>query len=239
MVVVDGKRKRARDCEAHLSPALQEFLPGRPASDGKPRCGAVRNGNVCKHLAGYGTQHPGYGRCKHHGGNTRSHVVRAAKLEAEAMAITVMGLPVDIDPMDALLQCVRISWGEVQYTSLMVAQLKQGEEIVEYREFERGENDFGPYRKKKRTTDTRLHAWITARQNALDRAAKFSKMALDAGVAERQVKIAEEIGGLIGRTLRGVLDELGLTDEQQERAPEIVQKHLSIIDGQALELEAA
>ena len=32
-------------------------------------CGAKRKGKICKHVAGFGTDHPGYGRCKFHGGN--------------------------------------------------------------------------------------------------------------------------------------------------------------------------
>lgn len=33
-------------------------------------CGAKRKGKTCKHVAGYGTDHLGYGRCKYHGGKS-------------------------------------------------------------------------------------------------------------------------------------------------------------------------
>ncbi len=32
------------------------------------KCGAVRNGKPCGREAGWGTDHLGYGHCKHHGG---------------------------------------------------------------------------------------------------------------------------------------------------------------------------
>lgn len=49
------------------------------------RCGAkTREGGECKLKAGQGTEHPGYGRCKYHGGNTPAHKAAAAREAATA-----------------------------------------------------------------------------------------------------------------------------------------------------------
>lgn len=63
-----------------------------------------------------------------------------------------------------------------------------------------------------------------------DRCAKFCKLALDAGIAERQIRVAERQGELIAEVLRAVLadPELGLTEEQRKAVPHVALRHLSV-----------
>lgn len=63
-----------------------------------------------------------------------------------------------------------------------------------------------------------------------DRCARFCKLALDAGIAERQVRLAERQGDLIADVLRAVLadPELGLTAEQQKAVPHVALRHLAV-----------
>jgi hypothetical protein len=56
-----------------------------------------------------------------------------------------------------------------------------------------------------------------------------AKMAVDAGVAERQVANAERLGDLIGELLRRVFGEIQLTAEQQDRMPSVLRRHLTVI----------
>jgi hypothetical protein len=60
----------------------------------------------------------------------------------------------------------------------------------------------------------------------IDRSAKHAKLALDAGVEERKVRIAEQQGELIPQVIRSVLGDLGLNSKQQSEAPAIVRRHL-------------
>lgn len=75
-----------------------------------PRCGAERNGEgPCRQEAGYGTPHPGYGRCKFHTGSTRFGIIQAAKVEAgELLTALPDGWPQPdaIDPLVALSQAL-------------------------------------------------------------------------------------------------------------------------------------
>lgn len=64
-----------------------------------------------------------------------------------------------------------------------------------------------------------------------DRCAGFAEKAIKAGLAERQVKLAEQQGEMIVAVLRAVFDELGLSDEQRERVPGVVRRHLTAIAG--------
>jgi len=63
-----------------------------------------------------------------------------------------------------------------------------------------------------------------------DRCARFAKTALDAGIAERQVRLAERQGALIADVLRAVMGdaELGLTPEQRKAMPHAARRALAL-----------
>src|SRR5438105_5262035 len=66
----------------------------------KLTCGAKRHGGgICGMTAGWGTSHPGIGRCKYHGGSMPTHVMAAATEEHRRL----LGVPMEINPLDALL----------------------------------------------------------------------------------------------------------------------------------------
>lgn len=61
-----------------------------------------------------------------------------------------------------------------------------------------------------------------------DRCARFAKLALDAGIAERQVRLAEAQGVLIANVLRAVFAdaELDLTEAQRSAVVGVARRHL-------------
>jgi hypothetical protein len=182
--------------------------PSAPREGGSPHgaCGAkTRSGGKCKKQKGWGTDHLGSGRCKLHGGNTSSGQASAAK-----EAAVIMGIQLDVDPHDALLTCVRIAAGEVAYCSGEIAGLEKATEKTMFGE--------------------QLSIWIQARQKAMLSLAKFSKMALDAGVAERQVQVAERYGEMLATLISGILGDLSLSKAQQKKAPAIVTRHLQALE---------
>jgi hypothetical protein len=61
--------------------------------------------------------------------------------------------------------------------------------------------------------------------------ARVCKMALDAGVAERQVRVAEAQGELLASVIKAILTGLGLDKDQQDKAPAIVRRHLLALAG--------
>ncbi|WP_052373124.1 hypothetical protein [Amycolatopsis taiwanensis] len=62
-----------------------------------------------------------------------------------------------------------------------------------------------------------------------DRCARFAKLALDAGIAERQVRLAERQGALIEQVLTSVFADLGLTDQQLKEAPAALRRALHAV----------
>lgn len=198
---------------------------GKPET---PRCGAERkHGGTCALPAGSGTSHLGFGNCRFHCGATPDGVRYAARVEARHMAVEL-----DMEPHDALLWCIRITAGEVAYSTRRISQLEEDALLVrEEREREWTGGEHGGGAETTTSSQVSVHVWVEVRAHAVDRLAKFSKMALDAGVAERQVQLVERLGGEAAALIAGLFADLRLTPEQEQRAPEIVRRHLVALEG--------
>jgi hypothetical protein len=148
--------------------------------------------------------------------------------------MAVMGGPLDVEPHEALLACVRIAAGEVAYCNDRLSRLTQEEALENPKEETRrsveGEGAGDTEMVEKKTHAVELNIWIRTRQGALDRLARFAKMALDAGVEERKVQIAESMGSELARLLQGILSDLELSDGQQKLVPSVVEKHLLTVE---------
>lgn len=172
-----------------------------------------------------------------HMGNTPSHRQKAAMMEAHEQA-RVMGFPIDIDPMQGLLVVIKISAGEIAYCTDRIAELAPKKAIVRHKKVVSRAGDLDSYEEVEKSTEASLNIWIVARQAAMERFARFCKMAIDAGVAEKQVAIAEQTGLIMGQLLNAVLGELGLTKEQKKLAPQVVQKHMLLLESGEVTLDA-
>jgi len=62
-----------------------------------------------------------------------------------------------------------------------------------------------------------------------DRCANFAAKAVAAGLATRQVELAERQGALIASLITAIFDELDLTDAQREVAPDVLDRHLRLV----------
>jgi hypothetical protein len=68
--------------------------------------------------------------------------------------------------------------------------------------------------------------WVKAAERTTEQAIRYAKMALDAGVAERQVQQVELQGQLIAQVLSATLHELGMDDATEIQARVIMEKTL-------------
>lgn len=171
-------------------------------------CGAKRkNGEKCRKFAGEGTNHPGVGRCKYHLGNSKTHQTNAIAQEARK-AMVEFGQPLPIAPAEALLGVLHLSAGHLNWLRDELAAMED---------------------KKSFEAHVLLRAWDDER----DRVARISKAALDVGVAEKQIKLAEQYGEQLAALLRAVFydSDLGLTARQRSRLPDVLRHHLGTLDG--------
>lgn len=191
--------------------------------------GKKRKGGKCTQPAGWGTQHPGAGRCKLHGGSGPAAQVKGL-VELARREQQVMGAPLSIEPQDAILECIRIAAGEVAYSSERIAELEVADAIgpVMTRMERSAETDV----EEVREGPPALHIWIVIRQQAMDRLVAYSFAALKAGIEERRVRVAEQQGMLLAQAIQGILRELGVSDKPEVAG--IVRKHLTLVAGQSV-----
>jgi hypothetical protein len=164
-------------------------------------CGAnKKDGTTCKLVKGFGTDHKHSGRCKYHSGASPGGKRAAAR---EVIQNMVLDSP-NVDPYSVLDGAIRRSWAEVLWLQEKMAQADEDDP----------------------SGVSSAALWHKLYGEWLDRAGKLSKTAMDAGVAERQVRVIEAQGQMLAIAIRTILDGLGLTKDQQAKAPQLVRATL-------------
>lgn len=183
-----------------------ESLESYAMCDRTDKCHAQKSNDrgLCEAWSGAGTNHRGSGRCASHGGASRNGVIYAARSEIQKL---VLDDPT-INPYSVLEGSIRRSWAEVLWLQEKMAQA-DGEDPT-------GVSSVALYQKL-------YGEWM-------DRAGKMSKMAMDAGVAERTVRLQEQQGQLLAQAIRTIFDGLGLTKAQQSKAPQLVRSTLLALE---------
>lgn len=190
------------------------------------KCGALKRNRLsrCTLTAGYGTDHLGVGYCKHHTGNTASGIKAAAKAAVMDRMNAAYGDLIEIDPGAALLQEVHRSQGVVIWIQSMLQDLT-------------GIDLDAPDQAKARTAlleatafdGWQIKAYVELFFRERKHLAQTAKMTLDAGVAERQVRVEEEKVALVALAVKQIFDELDLSAAQREAFPSIARKHLALL----------
>jgi hypothetical protein len=224
--------------EAPISHGVERrHRKGSPSND--RFCGAkTRAGTPCRRPAGWGTPNQ-FGSCRRHGGLSPTGMQHAARLEAEQAAMRVMGGPIHIEPHDALQFCIDMSRGEIAYCDRRIAELDDetaSAPIAGERHHQELDRDGSVHDLVESTAQNtaQLHIWIVTRVAATERLARFSKMAVDAGVAERRVRLEEQQTEIVAAYILAVVNELDLTDAQHKLLPLALERHgqsLDVIEG--------
>lgn len=166
--------------------------------------------NRCTLDAGHGTDHPGYGACRYHGGNSPSLKKSAVKAQVRDLAQEL-----DMDPHDALLFTVRLAAGVVKWLRDKISELEDPDESQTAVD---------------RAADAAvLQMYMEQYGTERDRLAKAAKLAIDAGIDERRIALEEDQGEAIAKAFQGVFADLDLTPEQKRAAPAVVRKHLTLL----------
>lgn len=191
------------------------------------RCGGTnRQGQSCGRSAGWGTEHPGLGKCKNHGGSTPTHKV-AAQTEMARRAVATYGLPREVDPAVALLEEVHRTAGHVAWLHQVVTEMDR-EDLV-WGVVEEVDKGSGEFTGTDTTSAAKPNIWLELYHRERKHLTDVCKAALAAGIAERQVRLAEQQGALIVGVIQRILDDLALTAEQRELVPTVVPRHLRAV----------
>lgn len=202
----------------------------------KETCGAkTKQGGVCKNHKGFKTEHPGYGLCFRHTGDSPSGKQAAAKEEIEVRH-HAMGLPVEINPHDALLEEVYRTAGHVRWLAKEIGGWNSKMDLEDAGDVSGlpASIDVGELSTEYPLTNAQKE-WFTVYSKERDHLAKVSKLAIDAGVATRAIQLAESQADRMVWFIEAFVKQLGLTESQRRMIPDIVPPLLRSVTSERLD----
>jgi hypothetical protein len=170
--------------------------PTREQRDKFPLCAAKkkpsRGGGTCRLFAGQGTDHPGVGRCKWHGGATKNHKSHAVAVEAKRRMVK-LGVPIEeVTAPAALMGLLRATCGHVGWLHAQVGEVQD-------------------------LSDHEAQVLVRLYDNERDRLVRISEACIRAGVAEAEVRVMQAQVAVLGQALKKACGKAGLSVEQQRR----------------------
>jgi hypothetical protein len=137
-----------------------------------------------------------------------------------------MGHPIDIDPNDAILWAMRIEAGEVAYCDAQIQRLSEDELFERPQREHVVELPSGQIETIVEIRDAeQMNRWVLWRDHAMERMARFAKMAIDAGIEQRQLELAEQQAHQLVQVITSILTDLG-HDLRDIATRDIVRKRL-------------
>lgn len=143
------------------------------------------------------------------------------------------GSPRDISPHEAILKAIAITHGEVLYCDAQIGRLSEDELFERPLQTTVADMPDGSTTliTERRDAET-VSRWVTFRQSAIERLARYSKMALDIGIEERQLMLAEREADMMSTYFESVLRDLELSPQQRKALGPAMRKHFGIIEAQ-------
>ena len=189
--------------------------------DRMPRCTATTSqGNRCKSPAMRGQQ-----VCRMHGGMAPQNLAAAERRIAELKVraeLERVGIPVPTDSLAALMDALARAAGSVAY---ITQELHRRQGIAED-----ADKHGAMVLTQEGQHSPEVAALMRLYLEVLDKQARYAKMALDAGVDERMIRVAEGQGRMLVEAMDLTFTELALTAEQTTEGRALVAKHLRILN---------
>jgi hypothetical protein len=191
-----------------------------PSTPGHDRllCGAKRRqgDGSCHRPAGWGTQHPGAGRCKLHGGTTRNHQnsghIALVEQQLHREQATLAALLGAADPVEDPLRELQVLAGEAKRWKQLVAGRVSGLTSLGYAG----------------ATGEQVKAEVQLLERAMDRLGHLLLGIGRLNIDERLARVSEQQAATVASALGAVLSEMGLSHDQQREARSRVARHLRV-----------
>lgn len=193
---------------------MEHMTPCADCGQNHPLCAKHRkDGQPCG-----GEPIRGTDTCRMHAGRK----VSVIRQEVSArLAVQELDLDREANPLDELLTEVQRAAAAVRWLGDKVNALD--DDAITWGLVKKVRDKDG----KSTTHGAGVNLWVKLWQEERDRLARVCKLALDAGVDERRVRLAESQGAMIVDVIRATLVDLDI--EQTERVHEVVSRHLRAI----------
>lgn len=233
----------------------------------KPRCGARKSqggqltGKLCQQPAGFGTDHPGYGQCKFHGGATANGRKAAAEqlageiVERRRGEVGLFGDRAVVQPHDVLLDELRRSYalvGNIERSmgawmaegvpSEGTGAVVDGEHVVASGISEEQQGAGLPQLIAVHTTDkavgftdTEWAAWMKIYREERQHLVKVAQACAALGVLERHQRMLEANARFMRQVLERGLEALGVQAEP-ERIAAVMQDSIRYVVRETAEM---
>lgn len=161
------------------------------------KCNAILpNGiNFCQRPPGWGTDHLGFGRCRHHGGATPNGIKSAAVREARQRGLEFGQNHQTIDPADAMRQELArthqlLEWARQKCQAI----IEQTEENQKKAPKQRDENIPAPV---DIILDSRFIGYKNILDDERDRLVRIARSSMDASIQNRKQQLAEALAAVV------------------------------------------
>jgi hypothetical protein len=145
---------------------------------------------------------------------------RRLETDRARTAAETFGLPLDIDPHQALLDEVHRAAGVVAWIAVQVAHIDRDDVVWGTAKEISHDSDVDGTSGAVSTTEHRAgsNTWVKLYGEERDRLVRVAKAAIDAGVSERLVRIEERKGEMIAQLIADLIDDdsIGLDDGQRQ-----------------------
>lgn len=182
---------------------------------GRSLCGAKKkqDDGVCQKPAGWGTDHPGHGPCRLHGGATPTVAKSAREEQVKAEARRTLGrlqaVPVD----DPLTELKKLAGEAVAWKNLLADHVAELERL-------RYENPAG---------GEQVRGEIVLFERALDRCASILAAIARLNIDDRLARITERQADIVIRAIEAALETAGVRGEAAVEARKVAARYLRAV----------
>lgn len=139
------------------------------------------------------------------------------------------GLPLDVDPAEAILNEIRWTAGHVEWLRGIVQSLEP--EQVAWGTAEEQDKQASEFPGTDTIRKAAPNAYVLLYQQERKHLVDVCSTALKIGIEERRIRLEERYGAVIADVFRKFIadEELGLTPAQQATAASVASKHLRLV----------
>lgn len=193
-------------------------MPHTPAQrDRHNLCNArKKNGERCRKFAGEGTDHPGTGACKYHGGRTPNHSKAAIKRQVTQQMVMLGEPDEDVTALGAMMYELAASSGHTGFLRQQLKSMSKDELASPY-----GQTVSSMYNQER------------------DRRVRIARMCIESGVDEAAIRVAEAQVSILGQALSRACDTAGVSAPLRQRIGEALRDELAAAEAEPQPLRLA